>query len=110
MQLKRDECNGVKMPKPYSEDLRWRIIFQRLFYERSYDEIASQLFVLPETVRRTISTFLTTRDVKPYKIGRPTGSVTLFSHEEYIIMDCVSRLPPPHIAREVISIQNSGGC
>ena len=35
--------------------------------------IASQLFVLPETVRQTISTFLTTAVVKPCNIERPTG-------------------------------------
>ena len=77
----------VKMPRPYSDDLRWRMIFQRLFYERSFAEIASQLFVCPETVRRTVSTFLNTGDVKPCNIGRPTGSVSLIPHEEYIIMD-----------------------
>jgi hypothetical protein len=31
------------MPAPYSDDLRWRMIYQRLFYNRHYDEIASQL-------------------------------------------------------------------
>ena len=63
------------------------IVFQRLFYERSFAEIASQLFVCPETIRRTVSTFLNTGDVKPCNIGRPTGSVSLIPHEEYIIMD-----------------------
>ena len=49
------------MPEPYSEDLRLRMIFQRIFYERSYAEIASQLFFCPndltsfaKTVRQTI--------------------------------------------------------
>ena len=81
------ELEYVKMPRPYSEDLRWRMIFQRLFYERSYAEIASQLFVCPETVRRTVSNFLNTGDVKPCNIGRPSGSVTLIPHEEYIILE-----------------------
>ena len=81
------------MPKPYSEDLRWRMRFQRLFYERSYAAIASQLFVFPETVQRTTSTFLTTGDVKLCNSCRPTGSVTLFPDEEYIIMECVLRTP-----------------
>ena len=75
--------------------LRWIMIFQRLFYERSrsYVAIASQLFVPPEPAQRRISTFLTTGAVKPCNIARPTGNVTLFPHEEYIIMDCVLRTP-----------------
>ena len=61
------------MPRPYSgDDLRWRMVYQRLFYQRRYNEIASQLFVCPKTVYRTI-TFLNSGDVKPYRLGRPTG-------------------------------------
>ena len=69
------------MPRPYSaHDLRWRMVYQRLFYQRRYKEIASQLFVCPKTVYRTI-TFLNSGDVKPYRLGRPTGSTSLFDHE-----------------------------
>ena len=48
------------MPRPYSNDLRWRMIDQRYFYNRSYEDIASQLFVCPKTVYRTVRTFLNT--------------------------------------------------
>ena len=69
------------MSRPYSaHDLRWRMVYQRLFYQRRYKEIASQLFVCPKTVYRTI-TFLNSGDVKPYRLGRPTGSASLFDHE-----------------------------
>ena len=97
------------MPRPYSEDLRWRMIFQRLFYERSYAEIASQLFVCPETVRRTISTFLNTGDVKPCNIGRATGSITLGPHEEYIIMDYVLRTPQIQLHEIANHVLNATG-
>ena len=31
------------MPRPYSaDDLRWRMVYQTLFYQRRYKEIASQ--------------------------------------------------------------------
>ena len=63
----------------------------KTFFEKSYEKIALQLFVSPKTVYRTISTFLNTGDVKPCRLGRPTGSITLFPHEEYIIMDCLLR-------------------
>ena len=71
------------MPKPYSaHDLRWRMVYQRLFYQRRYKEIASQLFVCPKTVYRTI-TFLNSGDVKPYIV--PVGLLeALFDHEEFI--------------------------
>ena len=72
------------MPRPCSAlDLRWRMVYQRLFYQRRYKEIASQLSVCPKTVYRTI-TFLNSGDVKPYRLGRPTGSASLFDHEESI--------------------------
>ena len=73
----------------YSDDLRWRMTYQRLFYRRSYEEIASQLFVCRRTVNRTYRKFLSTGDVKSCRLGRPAGSITLFPHEEYIIMDCL---------------------
>ena len=52
-----------------------------------------QLFVSPRTVLRTVRTFLHTGDVKPCRIGRPTGSTTLFPHEEYVLIDCLPRMP-----------------
>jgi hypothetical protein len=59
-------------------DLRWKVVYayQRRFDEKSYKQIVLQLFVCPKTVYRTISTFLNTADVKPYGLGRPTGSIT----------------------------------
>jgi hypothetical protein len=65
------------------------MVYQRLFYQRSYEEIASKLFVCPKIVYRTIKTFLNTDDAKPYRLDRPTGSLTLFDHEEYVIMDYI---------------------
>ena len=44
----------------------------------------------------TVVTFVNTGDVKPHCLGRPTGSVTLFLHEEYIIL-CICILRTPQI-------------
>jgi hypothetical protein len=77
------------MPSPYSDDLRWKMVYQRLFYEKSYEQIASlQLFVSPTSL--LFIGRLGTRRVmwKPCRLGRPTGSIALFPHEEYIILDC----------------------
>ena len=48
----------------------------------TYKEIASQLFVCAKTVYRTSGRLR--YDVKPYRLGRPTGSASLFNHEESI--------------------------
>ena len=97
------------MPRPFSDDLRWRMIFQRIFYQRTYDEIATQLFVSSKTVQRTCITFFNTGDVKPCCFGRPTGSVTLFFHEEYIIMDSILQTPQIQLNEIADLIINSTG-
>ena len=62
------------MSRPYSaHDLRWRMVYQRLFYQRRY------LFARKLCTGRI--TFLNSGDVKPYRLGRPTGSASLFDHE-----------------------------
>ena len=38
----------VTIPRPYSDYLRWRKVYQRLSYLKSHEEIASQLFVCPK--------------------------------------------------------------
>ena len=82
------------MSRPYSaHDLRWRMVYQRLFYQRRYKEIASQLFVFPKTVYQTGITFLNSDDVKPYRLGRPTGSASLFDHEGSIYNGLYSSNP-----------------
>ena len=85
------------------------MVYQRIFYERSYDEIGSQLFVCPKTVYRTVSTFLTTGDVKPCSLGGPNGSTTLFPHAEYIIMDCLLRTPQIQLSEIANYITNTTG-
>ncbi len=60
---------------------------------KSYNEIASQLFVSPRTVLKRVRTFLNTGDVKTCRLGRPTASISLFPYEEYVVVDCVLRKP-----------------
>ena len=83
--------------------------YTKNFFEKSYEKIALQLFVSPKTVYRTIRTFLNTGDVKPCRLGRPTGSVTLFPHQEYIIMDCLLRSPQMQLHEITNYISNATG-
>ena len=81
----------------------------KTFFEKSYEKIAMQLFVSQKTVYRTTSTFLNAGDVKPCRLGRPTGSITLFPHEEYIIMDCLLRSPQMQLHEIANYISNATG-
>ena len=81
------------MPRPFSEDLRWRMVFQRLFYARTFGEIAANLLVSPKTVQRTCNTFYMTGDVDHCCLGRPTQTTTLIPHEEYIIVESLLENP-----------------
>ena len=77
------------MPRPFSDDLRWRIeriIYQHLFYAKTYQEIATNLFVSPMTVKRTCANFYANGDVKPWPIGHDR-------YEEYMIMECLLEHP-----------------
>ena len=81
----------------------------KTFFEKSDEEIALQLFVSSKALYRTISTFLITGDVKPCRLGRPIGSITLFPHEEYIIMDCLLCSPQMQLHEIANHISNAAG-
>ena len=40
----------TKMPRLYSDNLRWRMVYQRLFFEKREYEVASQLLTRPKSV------------------------------------------------------------
>ena len=73
-----------KIPRLYS-DFCWRLVYQRFYFERSYKEVASQLFVWPKSIYESVSTFLATSDVKSCHICRMDGNTKLFSNEECVI-------------------------
>ena len=50
------------------------MIFHRVFYSRTCQEIASQLLVSTKTVYRTYQTFINAGDVKLCVLGRPNDN------------------------------------
>ena len=56
----------------YSDDLRWRMVWQRLSLQRTYQQIGVNLNVDPSTVQRTVELFEQTGSVskRPYPSGR----------------------------------------
>ena len=65
------------MPRPYSNDLRWRAIWMVELLGYSVDEVAATLFMSPRTIERYISKCLNTGDVNSEKLGRPFNSFTM---------------------------------
>ena len=87
------------------------MVFQHMLYQRTYENIASDLFVCRKTVQRTCHTFYNTGYARACRVGRPTGSTTLFPHEEYIsvIMDAILKKPNIQLHEIVNKIINSTG-
>ena len=97
------------MPRPYSDDLRWRMVYQKLFFEKSYEKVHCNYLLVQRLCIGRLARFLNTGDVKPCRLGRPTGSITLFPHEEYIIMDCLLRSPQMQLHEIANYISNATG-
>ena len=53
------------MPRSYSTDLRWRIVWLHYYKEKSFEEIEELLFVSARSIRRYIALFDETGDVSP---------------------------------------------
>lgn len=85
------------------------MVYQHLFYQRSCKEIASQLFVSPQTVQRVWDIFVNSGNVSPCRVGRPKGSVSLLPHEEYIIMDSILQKPQTQLSEIATQIANTTG-
>ena len=62
------------MPAPYSDDLRWRVIWFVHILQHSVEEASFFLGVCERTVERYISKFPLNGDVKPEPVGRSYGS------------------------------------
>jgi transposase len=98
------------MPKPYSDDLRWRLVWLKLFYGMSNVDISSTLFVSPKTVSRIYRLFVTTGNVTSPKVfGRPKGTTTLYEHEELIMCEILLRQPTIHLKEIAYEIENTTG-
>ena len=73
------------MPRPYSEDLRWRAIWMKEMLGFQVDEVAAALWMSLRTIERYVSKVLNSGDVKAGIIGRPANSVAMHQHVEFLI-------------------------
>ena len=77
MATARSSCEASRT-STYSQDLRWRIVWQRKALNLSVREVAGNLCVDPSTVSRITTLFRTTGDVakKPYPSERASRKLT----------------------------------
>ena len=77
MATTRSSCETSRS-STYSEDLRWRIVWQREAMNLSVREVAGNLCVDPSTVSRITTLFRTTGNVakKPYPSERASRKLT----------------------------------
>ena len=94
------------MPKPYSDDLRWRLVWLKLFYGMSKIEISSTLLVSPKTVSRIYKLFVNTGNVTSIKVfGRPKGTTTLYVIT--LVCEMLLRQPTIHLKEITHEIENT---
>ena len=98
------------MPKPYSDDLQWRLVWLKLFHGMSKIEISSTLFVSPKTGSRIYRLFVNTGNVTSIKIfGRPKETTTRYDNEELVICEMLLRQLTMHLKEIAYEIENTTG-
>ena len=97
------------MPRPYSEDLRWRAIWMKEMLGFQVDEVAAALWMSPRTIERYVSKVLNFGDVKAGIIGRPANSVAMHQHVEFLIMEAVLEHPEKTLSELVYSVYAQTG-
>ena len=74
------------MPVPYSDDLRWRVVWLHLIDNMSYQDIAKVLYICPKSAQRYIPLFHTTGSVVPVEQKRGPDHC-LSDFELYIVFN-----------------------
>ena len=71
---------------PYSSDLRWRVVWQRIGMELSFREIADNLCLSLGTVHNYFKRFQLTGEVAPAKVSSRESTRVLSEHDELTIV------------------------
>ena len=96
------------MPQPYSEDLRWQVIWMIEFLRYSIDEVAAAL-LSPKTILFYVSKFLNSGEVKAETLGQLLNSFLMHPHVEFVIMQAVlDHLEKPSQKLHRISMNRQG--
>ena len=80
----------LNVPAPYSEDLRWRVIWFRHFWGYSEEENCFYLGISKWTLWGYMQSYFFSGNVDTQRMGRPFESVQFQPREELIIMVLVN--------------------
>lgn len=94
------------MPRPFSEDLRWRAIWIR---EILGYEVAAVLQMCPRTIKRYVSKVLNYGTVKANTIGRPINSVAMHPHVAFLIFEAVLEHPEKTLSEVAHDVYSQTG-
>ena len=84
---------------PYANDLRWRIIWQRLGMEHTFRQVSGSLNIAIGTVYNIFRRFESTGNVQPTRPDR-TSTRLLSEHDELLVMGIITANPTLYL-REV---------
>lgn len=80
------------MPRAYSNDLRWRIVWKHLFLKMDAEYVARMMYVSPRSVYRYTERFLATGDVKLFaKKNGPARELS--EYEQFFLAQLVLSKP-----------------
>lgn len=77
----------------YSCDIGWRVVWQRLSLELTFEQIGKRLQIAPSTAHRIFSRFSDTGEVAPFEQSAREDLRKLDGHHELLIMGMVHENP-----------------
>ena len=95
--------------RPYSPDLRWRIIWQRMGMDLSFRKIAERLSISPGTAFNVFKRFEQTRSVEAKKPRCRPECCKLDGHHQLYIIGLVLDNPSMYLGEICLEIRNVTG-
>ena len=96
------------MPTPYALELRWRVVWLNLVHGFSSHEVSELLCLSERTVRRYLTLFHQTGDVKP--VSRRNGAQRLLGDLEQLrLLQIVLRNPGIYLHEVQLQLQEAYG-
>ena len=92
------------MPAPFSEELRWRVIWFTEYLGFSKEETEFYLGVSGSTINRYLQQFRTFGNVSCATLGRPYGTISFTPREELTVMETILGQPDASLAEVAAAI------
>jgi len=82
---------------PYSPDLRWRVAWQRIAFDFSFQKFADNLSIAHSTARANFKMFEETGDVVPKTQPKREDTRCLNTHHEVFVIALVMECPSMYL-------------